>query len=73
MKDVEMKIRGKIRDLDHRVDMMRKRIDQIIHEAMTARTGRNKEMLEEMNILEIKIKEDEKFIKFLKDLLKDLE
>ena len=73
MKDVEMKIIEKIRDLDHRVDMMRKRIVQIIHEAMTARTGWNKEMLEEMNILEIKIKEDEKFIKFLKDLLKDLE
>jgi hypothetical protein len=50
------------------VEMMKKRQEQLIHEAYTKR---HRERDDEMLRLEAKIEEDEKFIKFLKELIEE--
>jgi hypothetical protein len=60
------KIKHKIEQLEHKVEMMKKRQEQLIHEAYTKR---HRERDDEMLRLEAKIEEDEKFIKFLKELV----
>lgn len=60
------KIKHKIEQLTHKVEMMKKRQEQLVHEAYTKR---HRERDDEMLRLEVKIEEDEKFIKFLKELI----
>ena len=60
------RIKYKIEQLEHKVEMMKKRQEQLIHEAYTKR---RRERDDEMLRLEVKIEEDEKFIKFLKELI----
>ena len=60
------RIKHKIEQLEHKVDMMKKRQEQLVHEAYTKR---HRERDDEMLRLEVKIEEDEKFIKFLKELI----
>jgi hypothetical protein len=60
------RIKHKIEQLTHKVEMMKKRQEQLIHEAYTKR---HRERDDEMLRLEAKIEEDEKFIKFLKELV----
>ena len=61
-------IKYKIEQLEHKVEMMKKRQEQLIHEAYTKRY---REHDDEMLRLEVKIEEDEKFIKFLKELIEE--
>ena len=60
------RIRQRIEQLEHKVEMMKKRQEQLVHEAYTKR---RREHDDEMLRLEVKIEEDEKFIKFLKELI----
>ena len=60
------RIKYKIEQLTHKVEMMKKRQEQLVHEAYTKR---HREHDDEMLRLEVKIEEDEKFIKFLKELI----
>ena len=60
------RIKHKIEQLERKVEMMKKRQEQLIHEAYTKR---HRERDDEMLRLEVKIEEDEKFIKFLKELV----
>ena len=60
------KIERKITQLEHKVSMMKQRREQLVHEAYTKR---HREHDDEMLRLEVKIEEDEKFIKFLKELI----
>ena len=60
------KIKHKIEQLTYKVEMMKKRQEQLVHEAYTKR---HRECDDEMLRLEVKIEEDEKFIKFLKELI----
>ena len=60
------RIRQRIEQLEHKVNMMKKRQEQLVHEAYTKR---HREHDDEMLRLEVKIEEDEKFIKFLKELI----
>ena len=60
------RIKYKIEQLEHKVKMMKKRQEQLVHEAYTKR---HRERDDEMLRLEVKIEEDEKFIKFLKELV----
>ena len=60
------RIKHKIEQLTHRVEMMKKRQEQLVHEAYTKR---QREHDDEMLRLQVKIEEDEKFIKFLKGLI----
>lgn len=60
------RIKHKIEQLEYKVKMMKKRQEQLVHEAYTKR---HREHDDEMLRLEVKIEEDEKFIKFLKELI----
>ena len=60
------KIERKITQLEHKVYMMKQRREQLIHEAYTKR---HRIYEDEMIRLDAKIEEDEKFIKFLKELI----
>ena len=60
------KIKHKIEQLTHKVEMMKKRQEQLVHEAYTKR---HRQRDDEMLRLEVKIEEDEKFIKFIKELI----
>ena len=60
------RIKHKIEQLERKVEMMKKRQEQLVHEAYTKR---HRERDDEMLRLEVKIEEDEKFIKFLKGLI----
>ena len=60
------KIERKITQLEHKVSMMKQRREQLVHEAYTKR---HREHDDEMLRLQVKIEEDEKFIKFLKELV----
>ena len=60
------RIKYKIEQLKHKVEMMKKRQEQLVQEAYTKR---HREHDDEMLRLEVKIEEDEKFIKFLKGLV----
>ena len=62
------RIKYKIEQLEHKVEMMKKRQEQLVHEAYTKR---HRERDDEMLRLEVKIEEDEKFIKFLKELVEE--
>ena len=62
------RIEHKIEQLTHKVEMMKKRQEQLVHEAYTKR---HRERDDEMLRLEVKIEEDEKFIKFLKELVEE--
>ena len=62
------KIKHKIERLERKVEMMKKRQEQLVHEAYTKR---HRERDDEMLRLEVKIEEDEKFIKFLKELIEE--
>ena len=62
------RIKYKIEQLTHKVEMMKKRQEQLVHEAYTKR---HRERDDEMLRLEVKIEEDEKFIKFLKELIEE--
>jgi hypothetical protein len=62
------RIKHKIEQLTHKVEMMKKRKEQLVHEAYTKR---HREHDDEMLRLEVKIEEDEKFIKFLKELIEE--
>ena len=62
------RIKHKIEQLIHKVEMMKKRQEQLVHEAYTKR---HREHDDEMLRLEVKIEEDEKFIKFLKELIEE--
>lgn len=60
------RIKHKIEQLERKVEMMKKRQEQLVHEAYTKR---HRERDDEMLRLQVKIEEDEKFIKFLKELV----
>ena len=60
------RIKHRIEQLERKVEMMKKRQEQLVHEAYTKR---HRERDDEMLRLEVKIEEDEKFIKFLKELV----
>ena len=62
------RIEHKIEQLTHKVEMMKKRQEQLVHEAYTKR---HREHDDEMLRLAVKIEEDEKFIKFLKELIEE--
>ena len=62
------RIKHKIEQLERKVEMMKKRQEQLVHEAYTKR---HRERDDEMLRLEVKIEEDEKFIKFLKELIEE--
>ena len=62
------RIEHKIEQLTHKVEMMKKRQEQLVHEAYTKR---HRERDDEMLRLAVKIEEDEKFIKFLKELIEE--
>ena len=62
------KIKQRIEQLERKVEMMKKRQEQLVHEAYTKR---HRERDDEMLRLEVKIEEDEKFIKFLKELIEE--
>ena len=62
------RIKHKIEQLEYKVEMMKKRQEQLVHEAYTKR---HRERDDEMLRLEVKIEEDEKFIKFLKELVEE--
>ena len=62
------RIKHRIEQLERKVEMMKKRQEQLVHEAYTKR---HRERDDEMLRLEVKIEEDEKFIKFLKELIEE--
>ena len=65
------KIEKHIKDLEHKIEMMEKRKDILIHELYTKRSGRDIEVRLEIEQLRAKLQEDRKFVKFLMQLLED--
>ena len=65
------KIKKCIKDLEHKIEMMEKRKDILIHELYTKRSGRDIEVRLEIEQLRAKLQEDRKFVKFLMELLED--
>ena len=65
------KIKKHIKDLEHKIEMMEKRKDILIHELYTKRSGRDIEVRLEIEQLRAKLQEDRKFVKFLMELLED--
>ena len=65
------KIEKHIKDLEHKIEMMEKRKDILIHELYTKRSGRDIEVRLEIEQLRAKLQEDRKFVKFLMGLLED--
>ena len=65
------KIEKRIKDLEHKIEMMEKRKDILIHELYTKRSGRDIEVRLEIEQLRVKLQEDRKFVKFLMELLED--
>ena len=65
------KIKKHIKDLEHKIEMMEKWIDILIHELYTKRSGRDIEVRLEVEQLRAKLQEDRKFVKFLMELLED--
>ena len=65
------KIKKRIKDLEHKIEMMEKRKDILIHELYTKRSGRDIEVRLEIEQLRAKLQEDRKFVKFLMELLED--
>ena len=65
------KIKKRIKDLEHKIEMMEKRKDILIHELYTKRSGRDIEVRLEIEQLRTKLQEDRKFVKFLMELLEE--
>ena len=65
------KIEKRIKDLEHKIEMMEKRKDILIHELYTKRSGRDIEIRLEIEQLRAKLQEDRKFVKFLMELLEE--
>ena len=65
------KIEKHIKDLEHKIEMMEKRKDILIHELYTKRSGRDIEVRLEIEQLRVKLQEDRKFVKFLMELLEE--
>ena len=65
------KIKKRIKDLEHKIEMMEKRKDILIHELYTKRSGRDIEVRLEVEQLRAKLQEDRKFVKFLMELLEE--
>lgn len=65
------KIKKRIKDLEHKIEMMEKRKDILIHELYTKRSGRDIEVRLEIEQLRAKLQEDRKFVKFLMELLEE--
>ena len=65
------KIEKRIKDLEHKIEMMEKRKDILVHELYTKRAGRDIEVRLEIEQLRAKLQEDRKFVKFLMELLGD--
>ena len=65
------KIEKHIIDLEHKIEMMEKRKDIMIHELYTKRSGRDIEVRLEIEQLRAKLQEDRKFVKFLMELLEE--
>ena len=65
------KIEKRIKDLEHKIEMMEKRKDILIHELYTKRSGRDIEVRLEIEQLRAKLQEDRKFVKFLMELLEE--
>ena len=65
------KIEKRIKDLEHKIEMMEKRKDILIHELYTKRSGRDIEVRLEVEQLRAKLQEDRKFVKFLMELLEE--
>lgn len=65
------KIEKHIKDLEHKIEMMEKRKDILIHELYTKRSGRDIEVRLEIEQLRAKLQEDRKFVKFLMQLLEE--
>ena len=65
------KIKKHIKDLEHKIEMMEKRKDILIHELYTKRSGRDIEVRLEIEQLRAKLQEDRKFVKFLMELLEE--
>ena len=65
------KIKKRIKDLEHKIEMMEKRKDILIHELYTKRSGRDIEVRLEIEQLRAKLQEDRKFVKFLMQLLEE--
>ena len=65
------KIKKHIKDLEHKIEMMEKRKDILIHELYTKRSGRDIEVRLEIEQLRAKLQEDRKFVKFLMGLLEE--
>ena len=65
------KIEKRIKDLEHKIEMMEKRKDILIQELYTKRSGRDIEVRLEIEQLRAKLQEDRKFVKFLMELLED--
>ena len=65
------KIEKRIKDLEHKIEMMEKRKDILIHELYTKRSGRDIEVRLEIEQLRAKLQEDTKFVKFLMELLEE--
>ena len=65
------KIKKCVKDLEHKIEMMEKRKDILIHELYTKRSGRDIEVRLEIEQLRVKLQEDRKFVKFLMELLEE--
>lgn len=65
------KIKKRIKDLEHKIEMMEKRKDILIQELYTKRSGRDIEVRLEIEQLRAKLQEDRKFVKFLMELLEE--
>ena len=65
------KIEKRIKDLEHKIEMMEKRKDMLIHELYTKRSGRDIEVRLEIEQLRVKLQEDRKIVKFLMELLEE--
>lgn len=65
------KIKKRIKDLEHKIEMMEKRKDILIRELYTKRSGRDIEVRLEIEQLRAKLQEDRKFVKFLMELLEE--
>ena len=68
---MKVKIKKRIKDLEHKIEMMEKRKDILIHELYTKRSGRDIEVRLEIEQLRVKLQEDRKFVKFLMELLEE--
>ena len=65
------KIKKRIKDLEHKIEMMEKRKDILIRELYTQRSGRDIEVRLEIEQLRGKLQEDKKFVNFLMELLEE--